>query len=218
MCLTYFESRCVGQFAFRAWRCSPLARDAGVQPRGQAAAAFRAAAPPPSVLRCHRRLPRQDGPRAGRTRAAASAAGALHKHCLHDTLHIYNAYVCMQPASCPRALDAQLPCTRRIHARQASVCASLFERGWCTVDGLLAEEHARGARAEAASLFQQGGYSRSYSLVEETGVHVHVMHCDVTTHAHSPWLSILAYGWTKLGGSLGARLCLRGRSTLSITL
>ena len=94
----------------------------------------------------------------------------------------------MQPASCTRALDAQLPCTRRIHARQATVCASLFERGWCTVDGLLAEEHARGARAEAASLFRQGGYSRSYSLVEETGVHVHVMHCDVITHARSPWL------------------------------
>ena len=56
-----------------------------------------------------------------------------------------------------------------LHVRQATVCASLFKRGWCTVDGLLDEEHARGARAEAAGLFRQGGYSRSYSLVEETG-------------------------------------------------
>ena len=120
----------------------------------------------------------------------------------------------MQPASCTRALDAQLPCTRRIHARQATVCASLFERGWCTVDGLLAEEHARGARAEAASLFRQGGYSRSYSLVEETGVHVHVMHCDVNTHALSMALypsirvdTVRGFAWGKGSVYAGGRPC-----------
>ena len=85
-------------------------------------------------------------------------------------------------------LERGLGVPARLRALQAPICEVLFARGWCTVDGLLAEEHARGARAEAASLFRQGGYSRSYSLVEETGVHVHVMHCDVITHARSPWL------------------------------
>ena len=66
-------------------------------------------------------------------------------------------------------MDRGLGVPERLQAVQRQVCASLFERGWCTVDGLLSEEHARDARGEAARLFRQGSYSGSYSLVEETG-------------------------------------------------
>ena len=102
-----------------------LARDVGVQPRGQAAAAFRAAAPPPSVLRCHRRLSRQDGPRAGRARAAACAAGTLHMHCIHTACTPHMLLGGPSPARAHSARSCRAHCTCTPCAAGDSICTCM---------------------------------------------------------------------------------------------